>query len=69
MPITSNEPVFNTEAEVRAHRDSLLAESDWRFSVSDRPASVEWAVYRDVLRHIPQGDTWPNSFIWPPLPE
>lgn len=67
MPINSNDPVFDTEAEVRAHRNSLLAASDFRFT-SDQNPSDEWHVYRAVLRNIPQGDTWPNSFIWPPLP-
>jgi len=62
-----------TEAEkadqIRAERDSKLAETDWT-QVADAPISQEdWATYRALLRSIPEQEGFPNEVTWPVEPE
>jgi len=54
--------------EVRAKRDSLLAESDWT-QVADAPVDkAAWATYRQSLRDIPQQAGFPTNVVWPVEP-
>ncbi len=58
--------------EVRAERDRLLAEADWRmtraFSRGESP-STEWAAYMQALRDLPQAFTAdPDGVVWPQPP-
>lgn len=42
-------------ARLRAHRDRLLADSDWAMA-SDAPTDkTAWAAYRQALRDLPKG--------------
>jgi hypothetical protein len=55
--------------EVRAERDSKLANSDWT-QVADAPVDkAAWAAYRQALRDIPSQDGFPWSVQWPTKPE
>ena len=58
-------------ASLRARRNDLLAESDWR-QMSDSPLNTEdratWAAYRQSLRDLPANTTDPASPIWPVRP-
>ena len=52
--------------QVRAQRNSLLAECDWR-AFSDVTLSNEWKTYRQALRDVPsQSD--PDNITWPTKP-
>lgn len=51
---------------VRAERNDLLAECDWR-AFSDVTLSDEWKTYRQALRDVPtQSD--PDNITWPTKP-
>lgn len=53
---------------VRAERDAKLAASDWT-QLSDAPVDdLQWAVYRQALRDLPQTQTDPFNIIWPVIP-
>lgn len=59
---------------VRGLRDMLLTQSDTNI-LPDRWASMtpekqqEWAIYRQVLRDIPQTFATPEKVVWPIRPE
>jgi len=57
---------------IRAQRDRLLAETDYLL-MPDYPIEGEaldaLAVYRQALRDITKQETFPQSVIWPVLPE
>ena len=57
---------------IRAHRDNLLADSDWRV-IKAQETSTEvpaaWATYRQALRDIPTQEGFPYSVFWPTKPE
>ena len=56
-------------AQVRAQRDSLLAQSDWT-QVADAPVDkTAWATYRQGLRDITAQAGFPWSVTWPTKPE
>ena len=56
MLVICNIPSDNYEANMRAHRDRLLADSDWT-QVADAPVDRDaWATYRQALRDFPA--TW-----------
>jgi hypothetical protein len=58
-----------TMLDLRAQRNSLLAESDWT-QVADAPGDTEaWATYRQVLRDLPANTDDPNDPTWPTPPE
>lgn len=65
------EPTMSEE-EVRAERDRLLAETDWT-QVLDAPISAEcreaFRVYRQTLRDIPEQEGFPESVVFPVMPE
>ena len=55
--------------EVRADRDSKLANSDWT-QVADAPVDkVAWATYRQALRDVPAQAGFPWTVKWPTQPE
>jgi|TARA_R110000824_G_scaffold175652_2_gene354351 hypothetical protein len=53
-------------AEVRAKRNQLLAESDWR-AMSDLTMSDAWKTYRQALRDV-GGQADPSNITWPEEP-
>ena len=65
------EDIPMTDEEARAHRDKLLAETDWT-QVLDAPIDAEtreaYRAYRQALRDIPEQDGFPESITWPELP-
>lgn len=63
-------PADNAAANVRAKRNELLQTSDWTQG-KDIPDAVStpWATYREVLRHLPEQEGFPNSVVWPNKPE
>ena len=54
-------------ANVRATRDRLLAETDWRFR-SDMTPSQEWINYCQALRDVPAQAGFPHNVTWPVKP-
>jgi len=59
-----------TWEQVRAERNQLLDESDWR-AVKDRTMSQAWKDYRTSLRDIPQNHAEANDACdnWPEAPD
>ena len=57
--------------EFRNERDFLLSQSDWTQG-NDSPLNLqqkqEWAVYRQVLRDLPENTNDPKNPEWPSLP-
>ena len=60
-----------TEAEVRAQRDKLLAETDWT-QVADAPIASAtrsaMRVYRQLLRDVTEQEGFPTQVVWPEMP-
>jgi hypothetical protein len=60
-----------TEAEVRAQRDKLLAETDWT-QVADAPIDSAtrsaMRIYRQALRDITEQEGFPTNVVWPEMP-
>ena len=54
-------------ADVRAERNTKLAESDWRAS-QDVTMSDEWRTYRQALRDVPSQAGFPANITWPNEP-
>lgn len=52
---------------VRATRDSKLAETDWRFR-SDMNPSQDWKDYCQALRDVPTQEGFPWNVVWPTQP-
>ena len=56
---------------VREHRKRLLSECDWT-QLPDAPFSLEekeaWAIYRQMLRNIPEDFTAPDDVVFPEIP-
>jgi hypothetical protein len=66
-----------TEEEIRARRDTLLAESDWVVTKAIEQNAqdglgvqipVVWLDYRQALRDIPQQPGFPDNVTWPTAP-
>ncbi len=55
--------------DIREQRDWLLNECDWT-QASDIPQATKdsWATYRQLLRDVPQQDTFPTSVTFPTKP-
>jgi hypothetical protein len=51
-------------ADVRAQRDRLLTETDWRFS-SDMNPSQDWIDYCQALKNVPAQTGFPWDVTWP----
>ena len=55
-------------AEIKKHRNNLLASTDWT-QISDCTVDkVAWASYRKKLRDMPAQLNFPKSFTWPISP-
>jgi hypothetical protein len=52
--------------QVRAQRDTLLAESD-AMALADR-ITADWTTYRQALRDVPAQEGFPLSVEWPTQP-
>ena len=58
----------NQAAQVRADRNSRLAECDWT-QLADTPADKAlWATYRQELRDVTSQAGFPWSVVWPVAP-
>jgi hypothetical protein len=62
-----NLPVEVAEANVRAHRNALIAETDW-LALSDNIMPLVWKEYRQSLRDVPSQIGFPYAVIWPTKP-
>ena len=75
VPPTQAELDAALAAEVRADRDSRLAEVDavagnaLRWAALDADTQAAWATYRQALLDVPQQDGFPNDITWPTEPE
>ena len=60
---------ISADVEVRIARNQALAASDWT-QVADAPVDqAAWAVYRQALRDITDGEGFPENIIWPTEPQ
>ena len=55
-------------ANIRAHRDDLLRQTDW-MALSDVAMAPDMATYRQALRDITAQQGFPHSVEWPVRPE
>ena len=62
-----NKPLDQASDNVRAHRDRLLAETDWTALV-DGTLSTAMATYRQALRDVPTQEGFPYAVTWPSKP-
>ena len=53
--------------KVRAKRNQLLADSDWR-GMTDLTMNDAWKTYRQVLRDLPANTADPANPTWPTKP-
>ena len=53
--------------EIRAKRNSLLAETDY-LALSDTTLSSDMATYRQALRDVTSQEGFPTSVTWPAKP-
>lgn len=61
-------PLAQAEANIRAHRDYLLQDSDWVVARSyerGEPVPLDWAAYRQLLRDVTLQNGFPYAVIWP----
>jgi hypothetical protein len=66
---TIAERTANQASNVRAERDSKLANSDWT-QVLDAPVDrAAWVNYRQALRDVPAQAGFPWNVIWPQEPQ
>lgn len=59
------------EANQRAHRNTLLDESDWVVTQATEAGTAipsAWSTYRTALRDITDDENWPDM-DWPAKPE
>lgn len=55
-------------AEVRAERNAKLVATDWTQITDATVDKTAWAVYRMMLRDIPEQNGFPNNVTWPDAP-
>lgn len=56
--------------EIRAHRNKLLADSDWtQMPDWEGPSKSLWKAYRQYLRDVPQQFARTPEIVWPEAPE
>jgi hypothetical protein len=66
-----NLPDEQASENVRAHRDRLLAETDWVVVMHTEKGTnipLEWEVYRQSLRDITNQTGFPHAVDWPTKP-
>ena len=56
-----------TADEIRAKRNSLLAETDY-LALSDTTLSSDMAAYRQALRDVTSQEGFPTNVTWPAKP-
>ena len=61
----------DAEAQVRAQRNNLIAETDWvvvmaKETGTNIPAAMK--TYRQALRDLPSADGFPHTMTWPTKP-
>ncbi len=70
--VPAAERIAEKAKKMRFIRNGLLAQSDWT-QTADCPLSSEkkkiWANYRQSLRDITTQTSFPESVVFPPLPE
>ena len=69
-PETSVEAAYDAVVaeKVRAQRDALLSDTDFRM-VSDAPWDTQpWVTYRQALRDLPSSAGFPHNVEWPVEP-
>lgn len=56
--------------DIRAKRDALISSSDWTMIPGATVDQHAWAVYRQILRDIPQTfkNLHPSEVVWPEPP-
>ena len=57
---------------IRIERDALLAACDWTQLPDAQLTTAQvdaWKVYRQALRDITEQPNYPNTIIWPVIPE
>lgn len=65
--ITADETAAQWSA-VRAERNAKLAACDWT-QLADAPVDdLQWAVYRQALRDLPNSQSDPFNVVWPSTP-
>ena len=64
----TNKGQEEAEANIRAKRDELLAQTD-TYALADRTMSLEMTSYRQALRDVPSQSGFPFSVVWPTNPE
>lgn len=71
MTAAAAEAVTRHEANRRAERNALLAESDWvvvKATEAGESVPSAWSTYRTALRDITSDADWPDM-DWPTKPE
>lgn len=53
---------------VRQTRNQKLRDSDWTQITDATVDKTAWAVYRMMLRDIPEQNGFPNNIVWPDAP-
>jgi hypothetical protein len=70
IEVPGQEPVPEpiTAGEIRALRNELLKSTDWT-QLEDSPVDkTVWATYRQALRDVPEQEDFPESVVWPAIP-
>lgn len=68
---TQNLPDEQASENVRAHRDTLLAETDWLVIKAQETGvamSADMTAYRQALRDITAQEGFPHTVTWPVKP-
>lgn len=69
--VVEEQPVDEASANVRAHRDFLLKDTDWvvikHLELNQNIPGV-WEVYRQALRDVPSQSGFPFNVTWPVKP-
>jgi hypothetical protein len=71
---TEEEKRAEKEAEVKAKRDRILLETvdrvnGVRWEAMDEDEKEKWREYRQALLDIPEQEGYPDTVVWPEIPE
>jgi hypothetical protein len=71
---TEEEKRSEKEAEVKAKRDRILLETvdrvnGVRWEAMDGDEKEKWREYRQALLDIPEQEGYPDTVVWPEIPE